>query len=226
MKDLSVLDELGPSDRARLLDRGVQRTLERGEIIHLAGDRVDRVHVVLDGIVKLSARDANGDETILGLTVAGGIVGDIGAVDEGPQPLDAITATETTVVGFDARAFMDTVMANPRAALALARAGAGRTRWMIETALERTSGEVDERLAGRLLDLARILGRPVGTTIELELPLGQRELGKLAGVCRESACKSLRRMKRSGVVDYDGRLLRILRPDSLRMLRCGGATEL
>ena len=225
MREASVLDALGPIHRAELLDRGVHRSLGRDEIIHLAGEQTTRVHVVLHGIIKLCARDINGDETILGLTVPQGIVGDIGAADDGPQPLDAITVTECTVVGLDRFIFTDIVFAHPPAARMLAREAAARTRWMIDTALERTSGEVDERIAGRLLDLARLLGRPVGTTIELDLPLGQRELGKLAGVCRESACKSLRRMKRSGVVDYEGRRLRILRPDSLKMLRCGGAID-
>jgi hypothetical protein len=31
----------------------------------------------------------------------------------------------------------------------------------------------------------------------------------------------LRRLKADGVVDYEGRKLRILRPDTLRMMRCG-----
>lgn len=225
MTHIQLLEELSPTDRTILLDRAVERVLGRDEILHLAGDRPERVHLVIDGIVKLSARASNGDETILGLAIPGTAVGDIAAIDGRGQPLDAITVTPCTLLGFDAHLFVEVVFRNPAASLALAQAGMQRTRWVIDTALERTSGEVEERLAGRLLDLARMLGRPVGTGIELELPVGQRDLGKLAGMCRESACKTLRRMKSDGIVDYDGRRLRILRPNSLRMMRCGGATD-
>lgn len=221
MAAIPVIEKLPQAERERLLARAVKRQLNRGDILHLAGDPADRVHLVLDGVVKLSLRDSEGDETILGLAPAGTAVGDLAAVDGRPQPLDAVAATPAVVSGLDAKLFTEIVFAHPSAALELSRAQASRTRWMIETALERTSGEIAARLAGRLLDLGRLLGTAQGETISLELPLGQRDLGKLAGICRESTCKTLRRLKADGVLDYEGRKLRILRPDTLRMMRCG-----
>lgn len=217
-----IIDSLDDSERTRLLDRGVTRRLAPGEILYLAGDRERRVHVVVRGVIKMSARDAQGAETILCLAVEGDIVGDMAAVDGLPQPLDAVAATRTTVVGLDADLFVTIVSASRAAGLELARALAGRTRWICETALERTTGEVPARLAGRLLDLADLMGAVRQGTIEIELPLAQRDLGRLAGMCRESACKTLRRFKSQGMVDYEGRRLRILRPDALERIRCGG----
>lgn len=221
MDGSSVIGVLSSADRNRLLDRSVERRLGPGEILHLAGDRPDRIHLIVEGIVKMSLRDSEGEETILGLAPAGTIVGDIAAVDGRHQPLDAVAATGVTARGIDADLFIDIVFADPSAALELGRLQAARTRWVVETALERTSGEVSARLAGRLLDLGRMLGTSHGEQIAMDLPLSQRDLGKLAGMCRESTCKTLRRFKADGVVDYEGRKLRILRPDTLRMMRCG-----
>jgi CRP-like cAMP-binding protein len=219
--ETKLLEGLTAADRSKLLDRAVPRDLEQGEVLHLAGDRPDRVHLVNDGLVKLSVRDGNGEETILGLAPVGTVVGDLAAIDRRPQPLDAVAALPSRVLGFDAGLFVSIVMADAAAALELARMQAARTRWLAETALERTSGEVPARLAGRLLDLGRMLGTTDGRVIEVEIPMGQRDLGKLAGICRESTCKTLRRLKAEGVVDYRGRKLRILRPDSLQLMRCG-----
>lgn len=221
MAAVSVVEKLAPSERERLLVRAVKRQIEPGDILHLAGDPATRVHLILDGVVKLSVRDSEGDETILGLAAPGSVVGDLGAIDSRPQPLDAIAATPGLALGVDADLFVEIVFANPAAAHELCRSQADRMRWMVETALERTSGEVTARLAGRLLDLGRLLGTMHGDTIVLELPVGQKDLGKLAGMCRESTCKTLRRLKSDGVVDYQGKKLRILRPDTLRMMRCG-----
>lgn len=212
---------LPEGDRLELLDRAVPRHLARGDSLHLAGDLPQRVHLIVRGVVKLSARDGEGDETILGLALPGMVVGDIAAVDGGFQPLDSVAATAVDALGMEAERFREIIFRNPRAALELARLTAERTRWMVETAIERTSGEVTTRLAGRLLDLAELLGRQRGAAIELELPVGQRDLGRLAGICRESTCKTMRRLKAAGVVDYEGRRLRILRPDSLRKMKCG-----
>ena len=217
-----IIDCLPEPERRRLLDRGVRRSLESGEILYLAGERERRVHVVTAGVIKMTARDPQGTETILCLAIPGDIVGDIAAVDSMPQPLDAVAATMATVVGLDADLFVEIVAASHVASLELARALAARMRWICETALERTTGEVPARLAGRLLDLADLMGAFRHGAIEIDLPLAQRDLGRLAGMCRESACKTLRRFKSQGMVDYEGRRLRILRPEALEKVRCGG----
>src|SRR5687768_11240022 len=115
MGNTAVLDMLGPDARNKLLGRSVERQLGRGDILHLAGDRPERVHVIVDGVVKLSLRDAEGEETILGLAAPGALAGDIGAVDGRPQPLDAIAATPVLALGIDAALFVDTVLAHPGA---------------------------------------------------------------------------------------------------------------
>ena len=224
MNDLrsTVLDPLAPADRERLLSRAVERRLRRGETLAFAGDRPERVHVLVAGVLKLVGRDAEGNETILGLCLGGDVAGAIGAIDGRPQPYDYVAATPATVLGMDAALFVDVLGRNPRASAALAKLLTGRVRWLCDATLERTSAHVPSRLAGRLLDLAEMLGRQRGAAIDMELPFPQRDLGGLAGMCRESACKTLSRWKAQGTVDYEGRRLRILRPDVLHRIRCAG----
>jgi len=217
-----ILDALDPEERAHLLDRAVVRSLKPGEHLYLAGERSRRAHLLVSGVMKLAARSALGHETILGIAVAGELLGEVAAVDGLQQPLDAVAATPCITSGMDARVLMDVVSRNPRAALELAGLMTRRARWMCETALERTAGEVPARMAGRLLDLADLLGRPHAGCIALDLPVGQADLGRLAGMSRESACKVLRGFQRAGVLAYQGRRIRILRPDVLEEIRCSG----
>ncbi|MGH2751424.1 MAG: Crp/Fnr family transcriptional regulator [Actinomycetota bacterium] len=220
-----VLDALRPRDRTRLLERAVPRRLVAGERLYLSGDRGRRAHLVCSGVVKMTAHDAEGRETILCLGLAGDVLGDVAALDGYPQPLDAVAAMGTTVLGFDADTFVRLLESNPAAAVELARALARRTRWITDTALERTGSELAARLAGRLLDLADLVGCVRNGAVELEVALPQADLGGLAGMCRESANRTLRLFKDEGVVDYRGRRLRILRPDALERIRCRGRSE-
>ncbi len=218
----SVLDPLPETERERLLARAVERTLQRGDALAFAGAPAERVHVVTAGVLKLVGRDVDGNETILGLCVTGEVAGAIAALDGRPQPYDYVAATAVTVLGMDAALFREVLERNPRACLALTRLLTGRVRWLCDATLERTSAHVPTRLAGRLLDLAELLGRASGSAIDFDLPLAQRDLGGLAGMCRESACKTLSRWQADGTVAYEGRRLRILRPDVLRAIRCAG----
>jgi CRP/FNR family transcriptional regulator, cyclic AMP receptor protein len=216
----AVLDAFRPRDRKRLIERGVFRRLVGGERLYLAGEHVRRAHLVCSGVVKMTAADGEGRETILGLGLAGDLIGEVAALDGRPQPLDAVALMRTTVLGFDSDLFARLLESNPAAGIELARALAQRTRWIIDTALERTSAELAARLAGRLLDLAELVGCVRNGAVELEVPLPQADLGGLAGMCRESANRTIQEFKKEGVVDYRGRRLRILRPDALERIRC------
>ncbi|MEA2447336.1 MAG: family transcriptional regulator, cyclic receptor protein [Actinomycetota bacterium] len=217
-----VIAGLQASDRMGLLARSVPRSLKRGDALFFAGESSGRIHVVVEGVLKLAASDSQGNESILGLAVPGDLVGEISAIDGDPQPLDAIATTACELVGLDADALLRAISASPKAATEMLNALVRRNRWMGATTVERTLAHVPARLAGRLLDLAETLGRMNQGTIELDLPLAQDDLGRLAGMCRESACKTMQKFKRSGVVDYRGRQLRILRPDVLEKIRCAG----
>jgi CRP-like cAMP-binding protein len=217
-----VIAGLSPQARDALIARAVPRTLESGDALFFAGDSSGRTHVLLEGVLKLCASDSHGNESILGLAVPGDLIGEISAIDGDPQPLDAIAATHCELVGLDSEALLRAITTTPAAASEMLQLMARQTRTMSNSAFERTLSHVPARLAGRLLDLADALGHMNSGTIELELPLAQGDLGRLAGMCRESACKTLQKFKRSGVVDYRGRRLRILRPDVLEKIRCAG----
>jgi CRP/FNR family transcriptional regulator, cyclic AMP receptor protein len=218
-----LLAHLSPDERSRLLDRAVPRRLDAGSFIHLTGEASPRVHLVSSGIVKLAARDTEGRETILGLAVAGDLLGDAAAIEGVPQLTDAVAVTACSVVGFDARRLIEVLRGNPGAALEVARTMAGRLRWLGTTAMERTCAPAPARLAGRLLDLAELIGRGSDGGYRMDLPLPQTDLGRLAGISRESTCKALRRLKQQGVLDYSRRGdLTILRPDILAAIRSEG----
>jgi CRP-like cAMP-binding protein len=215
----AVLDSLSGPARELLLARAVTRRLQRGQALYLAGEVVRRTHLVAVGTIKLAARDGHGNEALVDLAFPGDLIGALAALDGRSQPLDAVAATRAEVVGLDADLLVAAVTAEPAAALALARALAGKIRTLYGNAAERTTGGVRARLAGRLLDLGEALGDARDGVVELELPVAQDELGRLAGMCRESTCKTLRTFKRAGLLDYRGRRVRLLRTDALASIR-------
>jgi len=217
----SPLGLLPLPERILLAQRSVIRRFNRADVLFLAGEASTRVYVMLHGVVKLIARDEQGAETITAFVARGGLLGEVAALDRAPQPVEAIAATGVTVVSYDAEEFVDAFARSPRACLALAAHLAGRTRAMCDLMHERSTAPAPARLAGRLLHLARLLGTTEAGTLELDLPVPQKDLGAFAGMSREMACKTLRRLQREGVLHYRERRLRILRPDVLERIRCG-----
>ena len=216
-----VLSRLSLAAQRALHQGSVLRRVDKGTVLTVGGDRSERVHLVVDGVVKLLICDAAGEESLAGLALEGDLLGDVSALDGEPEPYDAIAATETTLLGLDRVAFLDIVSADPRAMLEMATGMATKVRAFGAAASERGSRLAEARLAGRLLELANVVGRMRGGTIELDFALCQRDLGRLSGMSRESACRTLGRLKKEGVLDYSAGHFRIFRPDVLERIRCG-----
>lgn len=218
----SVIEKIDPLLRKRLLQGGCTKELSRGEYLFFRGDPARRVWSLESGVLKFCLSDEAGRPTLLGLGIPGELVGELAVSDGGGQPYDAVAAARCTLISFDADALMDFVSSSPTASQELLAQMAGRSRSVLDAVTERNYGDVTARLAGRLMELAELLGRMHSGTIEMEVPLAQEDIGQLAGMCRETACRALRQLKAEGVLDYRGRKMRILRPDVLERLRCGG----
>lgn len=223
MHDLGIplLDALDGATRDTVFDRSIVRSIEARSYLHLAGEPADFAYFVTDGALMLCARDSAGNETSLGLVLPGELVDEAGIVMRRPHEVDAVAAVDSRVLALEAWCLRALIAVSPAAAIVLARHLDERLTWTRRTAQERATGTVAGRVATHLLDLARALGQMHDGAIELTLPIDQARLAALAGSSREMTCRTLRRFKARGVLDYDGRELRILRPDVLDRLRCG-----
>lgn len=198
----------------------VERTLPKGTILYLAGEPSGRVHFLERGLIVHMSRDVSGGETVLGLVGSREIVDATSAVEGTDHRSDAYATTTCHARSIDADRFRAALSTHASLALEMAHLLSARLRWLSDAAHERAAQGVSGRVAGRLLELGLMLGRHRDGSIDMDLPIDQAMLARLAATSRESTCKTLRRFKADGLVDYRGRQLRILRPDALARLRC------
>ncbi len=78
-------------------------------------------------------------------------------------------------------------------------------------------------MASVLLRLSQRLVERQQLEVEFELPLTRRDLGSLVSLSPEAVSRALTRMEEDGVLQVEGRLVRILdRPALVRMASPGG----
>ena len=207
------------SGKAELFEHARPMTLGAGERLCVAGEHDLGVYLVRSGMLKLIGNSASGRESIVCLAFPGEIVGEVAAFDGRPQPLDVVAATRSKLLPISTQALVSALIEVPGAAFAAGALMARRTRWMCDTAVERNIRYAPARLAGRLLGLAQHCGAGIGEPIDIRLPLAQSDIGKLAGMCRESACRALKSFQEAGAIDYRRSQLNILDPQVLEQFR-------
>lgn len=218
----TFLEALTPGERELLRRRSRVRTLARKEIVCFEGDPRAHPSVVLDGYIRLDRTARDGTRAVLGLRGPGDLMGEMPILDGGPQPAEANALTGAEILIVPPAVFEQLLALNPIACLAVAAGMAQQLRWSYEACGDGINGVARARIAGRILDVADVMGRVRDGAIEMGAPITQADLAGMAGVCRESATRVIGDLRRAGAIAYSGRRLRILRPDLLEKIKCAG----
>jgi CRP-like cAMP-binding protein len=218
----SFLDALTPDERSLVRLRSRVRTLAPKEIVFFEGELRAHPSVILSGFLRLQRTAGDGTRAVLGLRGPGDLIGEMPALDGGPQPAEANALTGAEVLIIQVDAFERVISKNALACASVAAGIAQQLRWSYEACSDGINGVAKARVAGRILDAADVIGVVRDGAIEMAAPISQADLAGMAGVCRESATRVIGALRRDGAIAYSGRRLRILRPDMLERIKCAG----
>ncbi len=202
-------DRLAESTRDEFRRASVRRSWPRGTAIFHEGEPADQVIVLEEGVVKALTTSLDGVETVLGLRVAGDVLGELAAIDGGSRSASVVAIEPATgfVLGVDD--FRGLLAAHADASFHLLDVIAGRLRDASRRQAEFGSLEATARLARVLLDLARDHGRETDQGVEIVV-VTQDELAGMCGVSRESVARGLGVLRTEGLLTTGRRVITVI----------------
>ena len=182
---------------------GVMRpiSLKRNETLFVQDDQPNGCYTVLEGALKVSILNAEGEETILAALGNADVLGEMGLVDGVPRSA-TITAMKATRLAFLSTVSFDEVAGrHPEIYRHLLRIISGRLRDINASFQVRQSMGLDGRLAHTLLRLADGFGNPLdGDRVMIFHKFTQSDLGDMVGAARENVSRQLNQWCRDGVL--------------------------
>ena len=188
-----------------LLDRHRETSHQVDQVIVMEQDWGESLFLIRDGVAKVRTYTADGDEVIMSLLGPGDVFGEMAALDGASRSADVVSLTPLHLLKMRSAPFASLLGQQASFALALARLEASRLRDLNQRfALQ--SADATTRLLDALAYLAR--KSSAGQDPQGEIPpLAQREIALLAGLARETASRTLSKLRNRGtVVEADGRL--------------------
>jgi len=188
-----------------LLDRHRETSHQLDQVIVMEQDWGESLFVIRDGLAKVRTYTADGDEVIMSLLGSGDVFGEMAALDGASRSADVVALTPLHLIKMRSAPFASLLGQLAPFALALARLEAGRLRDLNQRfALQ--SADATTRLLDGLAYLARKSSG--GQDLQAELPpLAQREIALLAGLARETASRTLSKLRTRGTItEQNGRL--------------------
>jgi CRP/FNR family transcriptional regulator, anaerobic regulatory protein len=208
------LDESAARDLDRLF--GGPRRLARRESLFRAGEPIDALHAVRVGTLKTVMLTEDGREQITGYHMAGDIVG----LDELGRTchLSGVVALEDSEVCTLPLDRLDALVAEPALLQTVMHLMASQLRRGRDLAVVLGSLRADERVATFLLDLARRHGERGFSASELVLRMTREEIASFLGLKLETVSRIFSRLQGEGLIQVQGRAVKLLDPARLREL--------
>jgi len=209
LRKTTLFGDLDADTLRVLADRSVDRLLAPGEVLFVEGESASGLFVVADGAVRAYRTNRDGRLQIIHVERAGATIAEVPVFDGGPYPSSAAAEGPTTVLAISRNEVLRLSAERPVIALAALRVLAGRLRRcaaLVETLALR---EVGQRLAQLFLEEARRKGRRSRSGLAFQLSLSREQIAARVGTVREVASRAISRMERDGLIEIEGRRVRI-----------------
>ncbi|WP_179405046.1 helix-turn-helix domain-containing protein [Burkholderia guangdongensis] len=191
------------------------RPVKRGETVFRAGDVFHNLYAVRSGSLKTVSTRADGREQVTGLHLAGEALG-LDGISDDTHPSTAIALEDSSVCVIPYR---------PLASLcAEADTMQRRMHKLMSEQIVRETAQamrigaltVDERIVSFLLDVSSRYRKRGYSPAEFNLRMTREDIGSYLGMTLETVSRTLSKFRKRGLIEMQGRAVRIVDFDELQ----------
>ncbi len=186
-------------------------------MIYRSGDPSDMVYLISAGQVRLVRCDDEGEETTIAIVGPLDLFGERALAGEEAREEGTEAMVPSLICDIPRGDFLAALDDSPGLAVSLSRLFALRTRRLECRLTDLIFKGAEARLCTVLLELAADHGRRASDgSIEIPLTLTARDLGRLAGLGRQTTSTLLTCLRRQGLVEREPWQLRLVGLEGLR----------
>lgn len=193
-------------------DNGTIENFEKGEQIFREGVRSNTIYLLLKGVVKCHKMDEVGKELITALYSADDFLGFTSFVDNIPYQETATAVEDTELAGISKSELKEILQQNQNVSLELMELLTKNITDIKEQLLQMAYSSVRKKTAQTLLQFSEILNKKPDEPIRIS----RSDLASVAGIATESLIRTLSGFKKEGLIEIEGRNIRILELESLQ----------
>ena len=214
LQAIPFFSSINENDAAVLLDRHLLVDVLAKQTLVMEADWGESLMVVISGLAKVRSFNTDGEESVLSLIGAGELLGELSVLDGDTRSADVVTLSPVKLLKLQGNAFKRVLQDNISLALGIARLEASRLR-----DLNRRFGLQKSDATTRLLDTLAYIASKNGAEdnpLALMPPLSQGEIAILAGLARETASRTMSKLRSRGVVSEENGCMRLTSLQPLR----------
>jgi CRP/FNR family transcriptional regulator, nitrogen oxide reductase regulator len=200
LREAPLFMGLADSDLELAAASAVQRKLEAGGYYFYQGDPADRIFVLVEGRIKLTQSNPDGQQVLLRIAGPNALFGAVAMASVENYPVTAQAAEDCAALAWTKTAMMELVGRIPTLALNAMKLMAAHTQEFQERYRQLATERVERRLARTLLRLASQTGKKVPEGVLIDLPLTRQDLAEMTGTTLFTVSRTLSAWEAKGLV--------------------------
>ena len=200
LRSVAIFSRLGPVELTALAAKLRRHTFQKSETIFHQDDPGDRLHLLAEGMVKISIFSEDGRENDIALLTPGDCFGEMSLLDGGPRSATAVAIGPSKTLALSREDFLVFLSEHAMVALQIISLLVRRLRAMDEMVGDMVFLDVPTRVAKKLVELTHTYRVNRSGTHQVAVPLGQEELSRLVGSSREAVSRALTTYRKMGLL--------------------------
>jgi len=195
-------------------DEGEELTFKRGEAVYSKGDRSNNLYLILKGVVKTHTMDINGKDLITGLYKADDFLGFTSFDENIPHNETATAVEDAEVVAISKMQVKSVLKNNQEVSLELVNMLTDNLADIKEQLMQMAYSSVRKKTANTILQFVEVMN----TKPDAPIRILRSDLATTAGIATESLIRTLSHFKKKGLIEIEGRDIRVLDATGLEMM--------
>jgi len=211
----AIFRGLREAEIASVVEIARVQEIEDGGYFFMEEDPAEVAFVLIEGKVKLTQIESDGQQVLLGYLVPGRVFGVIAILKKIAYPVSAEAVGKCRALAWDCATMNRQMEKTPRIALNALRIMAGQVREFQNRVRELSTQRVEQRIARAVLRLTRQSGRKVDEGVLIDLPLTRQDLAEMTGTTLYTVSRVFKEWENRGLVQSKRQQVVILSPHGL-----------
>ena len=221
-----IFSNLEPEDLVPLAGKLRRRGYQKGEVIFHQDDPADRMHIIVEGTIRISITSDDGREKDLAVLQPGECFGEMAMLDGSNRSATATAVDPAQTLALYREDFMEFLKEHPEVVAQTTSLLTSRLRSVNQMLGDLAFLDVPTRMAKQLLELAQAYADDNGQNgpqnepqnTPIEVPMGQDQLARLVGASGETISRALNSYRRLGILSTSHLRITILDLEALERM--------
>ena len=208
LRAIALFESLGDEQLDMILERQRESVHQADQVIVMEQDWGESLFLLCDGLAKVRTYTSDGDEVVMSLLGSGDVFGEMAVFEGDSRSADVVALTPLRLVKLRIPPFAALLETNTGLGVSLAKLEATRLRDLNRRFALQTADATT-----RLLDALAYLARKSSSKDDPQAPIPaitQHEIALIAGLARETASRTLSKLRSRGTVSEQNGMLSLV----------------